>query len=157
MTAETSHDIKPSDLYLDQISFEVRDFSDKIINAYIAGLYKHQQIQESNKKVFRERVLQSVRESTVVFTKLGEMGIRIEEIYYLRINDQQNFEFLFIVNEQDMAKEEFLEIYTVVSVLRNKNKNEFKINIHFAPKSEEHFDYDCVLADGYSTRIHRKN
>ena len=127
--------------------------SNQMIEAYRTGLKDG--LEQQQKLVFsklKENIEKSGSLTMQLIETIKESGFTTLDAY-LRVNSWDDFEIMVTVPECDYLKDEFLEMYDVVSKIENENKNElYDVFISFC-STNEHFDESVVSSDGYSLKL----
>ncbi len=129
------------------------DMSDKIIDAYRSGKKDGMEQQEKllNKNL-KENINKSGKISLDLFKTLKENKFTPVDAY-LRVDSWDRIEVMITIHEKDYIKEEFLDMFDIVSEIEENSKEDFfSISITFC-SINDNFDEEYVSSDGYIFKL----
>lgn len=100
---------------------------------------------------FNQKVSEALNEATKLFNILNSLNIVCRDIYF-RINDIQDFDFLYMVDFEsylsDRLGEGFKEALKIQKACKSRDLG---FNFIFKPLTK-HTKIDCITADGYDLK-----
>jgi hypothetical protein len=127
--------------------------SDDMIDAYLHG--KKEAFATAQKLVF-DKFVNNIEKSKAITVRL--INTLKDKNFnpidaYLRVNAFDYLHILVTVPDSEHIKDEFLDMYDVVSELENEIKDEYyNVFIYFCPVNE-YFEEINVLSDGYFLKL----
>ena len=130
--------------------------SDQLIDAYMNG---KKEGMEQYKKLEMSKMEENIKKSGIVAVDI------INELKnnkftpidtYLRVNSFDRFDIMVTVPENDFLKDEFLYMYDMISDIETKSKNDFYMVFISFCSTNNHFDEQIVVSDGYSWKLEKK-
>jgi hypothetical protein len=128
----------------------------RLIEAYLkgkkAGMEQYQKLMLSK---LEENIEKSGKISLSLMDTLKENNFTPIDAY-LRVHSWGRFDIMITVPDEDTMKEEFLDMYDVISNVEQEYKEEFySIFITFC-SVDENFEEQLVFWDGYSLKLKKK-
>jgi len=127
--------------------------SNQLIEAYQTGLKDG--VEQQQKLVFsklKENIDKSGSLTLSLIDTIKKYGFTPLDAY-LRVESFDRFEIMITVPETDALKDEFLEMYDVISKIEIENRNDlYDVFISFC-STNDHFDENIVSSDGYSLKM----
>ncbi|MCG9910906.1 MAG: hypothetical protein MH137_06345 [Flavobacteriales bacterium] len=153
MEAKTLH-ITQNDWTLNPISKgnNGSQFSaDDLIDAYFNG--RKDQVDNDNKlrlETLNKNLERAAKLSLEILAFIRSSGFSCEMVY-MKVKNIYQFTALFLVNEDDFCKDEFLSVYKKSVEIKKANNTEstFDFTSIITP-ANPHFDPNAVLIDGYN-------
>jgi len=131
-------------------------FSNQLIDAYMNG--KRDGVQQ-----FKSLEISKLNEN---INKSGTITVNIINILkekkfspidaYLRVHSFERFDIMVTVPENDYLKDEFLDIYDIISDIEEKSKDDFYNAFISICSTNNHFDEQIVASDGYALKLAKK-
>lgn len=144
-------DILPKDWAAD-INFD----ADEVLAAYFMG--REDGKKEDFDKWVKEFSL-NVKLATSIAEELYSLGKEKElnlHSIHLKAHNLSSFEALFLVNEDSIKSDSFLEAYVISRYLRNKYKTDkFNLSFSFTADSQE-IDISCLATDGFFIKYEKR-
>jgi len=130
--------------------------SDQLIDAYMNG---KKEGMEQFKKLEMNKMAENINKSGFIaidiFNKLKINKFSPIDAY-LRVNSFDRFDMMITVPESDSLKDEFLNMYDLISDIETNTKDEFYMLFISFCSANNHFDEQIVLSDGYSLKFEKK-
>lgn len=123
---------------------------DDLINAWETGVRKGLNLKDKIvEEYFNNKVNEALSQATKLFNILNtEVNIPCKDIYF-RVNDIQDFDFLYIVDFDAYLSEKLKDGFQEALKIQKECKNrELGFNFIFKPYSKN-TKTDCITADGY--------
>ena len=124
--------------------------ADDLIDAYLAGRQDKSDEDSQLRLEKLESNLKRAQELSInLFSEIKSSGFECSTVK-LKIKDIYHFSSIFVINEDDYCKDDFLKIYEK-SIALKKEVNEdrtFDFTTIFTPESED-LEKDSMVADGY--------
>ena len=130
-------------------------FSNQLIDAYLNGKkdgmeqYKKLEISKMEENIKKTGIVASYILNTFKNNKFAPIDA------YLRVNSFDRFDIMVTVPEDDCLKENFLDMYDVISDIETKSKEEFYMVFISICSINNYFDEQIVISDGYSWKLEK--
>jgi hypothetical protein len=134
-------------------TFNKDTFSNQLIDAYLngkrVGIEQHQKLMLNK---LEENIEKSGNITTLLLKTLQERSFNSIDAY-LRVHSFDRFDIMITVPDEDYMKEEFLEMFDVISDIEMENREElYSVFIIFC-SVDENFEEQLVFYDGFSLKL----
>ncbi|MEN0056666.1 MAG: hypothetical protein AAGC65_23510 [Mucilaginibacter sp.] len=131
--------------------------SDDMWSAFQRG-EKHQQKKQEQEFTdkFKKNLNKAAVLSEAIFnTAINDYSVDIQKAF-LRPDNFENYEVLFIVSSNDYISPKFSDIFIKSHLIKSEfNDKEFHISFRFMPNSKS-VNFECIYSDGYMFEYGKK-